>query len=61
MIDESELKVEPWSSKAGLFRDMYKGVKVTHQKSGVVVTCDTERSQHANRAKAIEQLSKEVE
>lgn len=34
------------------------GVAITHKPTGVVICCDSERSQHKNRAKALEYLEK---
>ena len=34
-----------------------KGVRVTHKPTGISVTCDAARSQHANRNQAIEKLN----
>lgn len=51
--------VEMWPEppRTGMHVGMPKGVKVTHIPTGLVETCDSERSQHANRDKAIKALA----
>ena len=57
-IKPDELTIETWppSPKTGMIVGMSKGVKITHNPTGISVTCDSERSQHLNRDKAWEQL-----
>ena len=44
-------------SMGGFAQINTKGVRVTHKPTGVSVTCDAARSQHANRQQAFEKLS----
>lgn len=57
VLDPKDIHVEsyPDPSEYGFKVGMPKGVKITH-KSGAIVICDTERSQHSNRDKAIRGL-----
>lgn len=43
-------------SMGGFAQINTKGVRVTHKPTGISVTCDVARSQHANRNQAIETL-----
>ena len=54
-----DLLIEPWPPKksGGMqVRDMRNGVKVTHLPTGNTVCSLTERSQHKNRAIALDAL-----
>lgn len=55
-IRPDDLSVESWPAQAGFQLDLPRGIKLTHKPTGTVVTCDTERSQHANRYRALEML-----
>ena len=44
-------------SMGGFAQINTKGVRVTHKPTGISVTCDAARSQHANRQQAFEKLS----
>lgn len=58
-IPEEDLQIEAWSSRlpggqqVGLTRI---GVKITHLPSGLVAHCEVERSQHKNRAIAMDMI-----
>lgn len=54
-IDPKDLIVQLWSSKpkSGWDYTLACGVKITHVPSSITVTCDTERSTHANKNKAL--------
>lgn len=52
----ADLVLEIWPPQPGFQLSMPRGVKLTHKPTGTVVTCDTERSQHANRDRALEML-----
>jgi len=56
-IEPSDIKIECYPTKetGGLTFGMGAGVKITHR-NGMAVMCDTERSQHRNREKALEAL-----
>lgn len=59
-FEASEVKVEAWPapSSTGLHADLPpRGVRVIHLASGLAATCDTERSQHVNRDKALATLA----
>ena len=46
--------LSPWSLKEPT------GIKVEHKKTGIVVTCDKERSQHRNRHLAFVELEEKL-
>lgn len=60
MIDPAELKIEtfnprpPGGQHVGI--SLYTGVKITHLPSGLIAIADGERSQHRNRAVAIDMI-----
>jgi len=58
----NDWKFEIWPEppKGGMRVGMPKGVKVTHLPTGQTQTCDSERSQHANRDKALRALALRV-
>lgn len=51
-----DLVVDGWPRQTGWELRTPRGIKLTHKPTGTVVTCDTERSQHANRDRALEML-----
>lgn len=57
-IPPPDLKVEAWSPRppGGQQCGTSYGVKITHIPTGLVAICDTDRSQHRNRAIAMDML-----
>jgi protein subunit release factor A len=57
MIDPRDLQIETWPpNRGGQQAGISTGVKVTHEPSGLVAICATERSQHRNKQIAMDMI-----
>ena len=58
MINANDVKVDAYEStwRNNFFSGIPRGVRLTHVPTGVTITCESERSQHANKAKAWAEL-----
>jgi protein subunit release factor A len=54
--DQLEFTVNDPAKKGGQHVGTYSGITVTHIPTGITVTVETERSQHRNKAVAIDAL-----
>ena len=60
--DEILVETYPATETKGMYAGMRPcGVRVTHKELGLCATCTKHRSQHKNRAAAIDALSKSVD
>ena len=52
MIDPAHLQVEVWPPRqtgGQIVGTGPNGIRITHKPSGIIATCETERSQHKNK------------
>ena len=57
MIRPEDLEYELWPPRTGGQQaGISSGIKVTHIPSGLIAICNTERSQHRNKAIAMDML-----
>jgi len=57
-----DLEISSWSGTpvSAWSLSMVRGVKIIHLGTGIVVTCESDRSQHKNRAIALRELEAKV-
>lgn len=61
-INPQDLRIDMLPSpKGGMVTSPSNGIEITHLPTGIVVRCDSERSQHKNRDIAIKELRKQLE
>jgi protein subunit release factor A len=58
MLKPEDLKIEPLRRRppGGQHVGVETGIRVTHLPSGLTAECDSERSQHRNRAIALDMI-----
>lgn len=56
-LDPKDLRINTWSSKHGWIEHARsQGIQITHIPTGIIIREDSERSQHQNRALALNRL-----
>ena len=54
-LNPADINISVFDIGTGMF-PKFSGVKLEHEPTGIIVSCGTERGQHANKAKAWELL-----
>jgi hypothetical protein len=57
IIEPEDIRIEYWNSNILYWDRSLTGIKITHLKTGIVVTEESDRSQHKNKALAMERLT----
>lgn len=61
-LKPEDLSISAWASKSvnGFCNTVSRGIKIVHLPTGLTATCDSERSQHRNKAVALAELQSKL-